>query len=40
MKTFKEKIIKVVEDINCDACGKSTTNYTDVGPDYATLESC
>jgi hypothetical protein len=40
MKTFKEKIIKAVEDINCDICGKSTTNYADIGPDYATLESC
>lgn len=40
MRTFKEKIIKAVDDVNCDACGKSTTKYPDVGPDYATLESC
>jgi hypothetical protein len=40
MRTFKEKTIQVVDDVNCDACGKSTTNYADVGPDYATLESC
>jgi hypothetical protein len=40
MKTFKEKTIKVVEDVHCDTCGKSTTNDTNVGPDYATLESC
>jgi len=26
-------------DVSCDICGKSTTNYPDVGPDYATLES-
>jgi len=39
MRTFKEKTIKVVEDVRCDACDKSTTNYNDVGPDYATLES-
>jgi hypothetical protein len=40
MKTFKEKTIKVIDDVHCDVCGKSTTNYDDVGPDYATLESC
>lgn len=37
MRTFKEKTIKVVDDVNCDACGKSTTICD--GPDYATLES-
>jgi hypothetical protein len=40
MKTFKEQLRKVVDDIHCDSCGKSTTNYSDIGPDYATLESC
>jgi hypothetical protein len=40
MKTFKEKKIRTVDDIHCDVCGKSTTNTTNVGPDYATLESC
>ena len=40
MKTFKEKKIRTVDDIRCDVCGKSTTNFVDVGPDYATLESC
>jgi hypothetical protein len=40
MRTFKEKKIKAVDDVCCDACGKSTTNYDYVGPDYATLESC
>ena len=40
MRTFKEKTIQVVEDVRCDACDKSTTNYIDIGPDYATLESC
>jgi len=40
MKTFKKKTVKVVDDVHCDCCGKSTTNYNYVGPDYATLESC
>jgi hypothetical protein len=40
MKNFTEKTIKVVHDVHCDVCGKSTTNFVDVGPDYATLESC
>ena len=40
MKTFKEKKIRTVDDVHCDVCGKSTTNTTNVGPDYATLESC
>jgi len=39
MRTFKEEIRKVLDDVSCDICGKSTTNYPDVGPDYATLES-
>jgi len=40
MKTFKEELRTVVDDVLCDCCGKST-NYTDyVGPDYASLESC
>ncbi len=40
MKTWKKKTVKVIDDVNCDCCGKSTINYHDVGPDYATLESC
>jgi hypothetical protein len=40
MKTFKEKTIRIIADIVCDACGKSTTNDINIGPDYATLESC
>jgi len=40
MKTFKKKTVKVVDDVHCDCCGKSTTNYNYVGPDYATLGSC
>jgi hypothetical protein len=41
MKTYKTKRVKFVEDVLCDCCGKSTTNYPDyIGPDYATLESC
>lgn len=41
MKTWKEKISKVVDDVLCDCCGKSTTNHADyIGPDYGTLESC
>jgi hypothetical protein len=40
MRTFKDKTIQVVDDVNCDACGKSTTNNTNIGPDYAILESC
>jgi hypothetical protein len=39
MREFKEEIRKVLSDVSCDICGKSTTNYPDVGPDYATLES-
>ena len=39
MRTFKEEVRKVIDDVNCDICGKSTTNYKEVGPDYATLES-
>ena len=39
MRTFKEEIRKVLSDVSCDICGKSTTIYKDVGPDYATLES-
>jgi hypothetical protein len=39
MRTYKEEIRKVLSDVSCDICGKSTTNYPDVGPDYATLES-
>jgi len=40
MKTFKEQLRRVVDDVSCDICGKSTTNNTNIGPDYATLESC
>lgn len=40
MKTFIEKTIKTIHDVHCDSCGKSTTNYKQVGPDFATLESC
>jgi len=40
MRTFKEEIRKVLSDVSCDICGKSTTNYKNNGPDYATLESC
>jgi hypothetical protein len=39
MRTYKEELRKVLDDVSCDICGKSTTNYPDVGPDYATLES-
>ena len=39
MRTFKEEVRKVLDDVSCDSCGKSTTIYQDVGPDYATLES-
>jgi hypothetical protein len=39
MRTFKEEVRKVLSDVSCDICGKSTTNYKEVGPDYATLES-
>jgi hypothetical protein len=38
MKIWKKKTIKVVYDVSCDCCGKSTTIADD--PDYATLESC
>jgi hypothetical protein len=40
MRTFKEEIRKVLSDVSCDICGKSTTNNINIGPDYATLESC
>jgi hypothetical protein len=39
MRTFKEEVRKVLSDVSCDICGKSTTNYKEVGPDFATLES-
>jgi hypothetical protein len=39
MREFKEEIRKVLSDVSCDICGKSTTNYKEVGPDFATLES-
>ncbi len=32
--------MRTVDDVHCDVCGKSTTNNINVGPDYATLESC
>jgi hypothetical protein len=40
MKTFKEQLRRVVDNVHCDCCGKSTTHYSEVGPDYATLECC
>lgn len=40
MKTWKKKTIKAVDDVNCDVCGKSTTHYDYIGPDYASLEAC
>jgi len=40
MKTYKEEIRKVVDDVHCDCCGNSTTKLSTVGPDYATLEAC
>ena len=40
MKTFKEQLRKVVDDVHCDVCGKNTTINTNIGPDYGTLESC
>jgi len=38
VKIWKKKTIKVVDDVRCDSCGKSTTNC--YSPDYATLEGC
>lgn len=40
MKTYKKKLTKVVDDVYCDICGKSTTILEQIGPDYATLEGC
>ena len=40
MRTYKTKPKKVIDDVVCDCCGKSTTNIEQVGPDYATLKSC
>lgn len=40
MKTYKKKTVKVVDQVLCDCCGQSTTNIEQIGPDYATLESC
>ena len=40
MKTYKKKLTKVIDQILCDCCGQSTTNIEQIGPDYATLESC
>lgn len=40
MRTFKEEIRKVLSDVSCDVCGKSTTKDESIGPDFATLEAC
>jgi hypothetical protein len=40
MKTYKKKTVKVIDQVLCDCCGQSTTNIEQIGPDYATLESC
>jgi hypothetical protein len=40
VKTYKKKTVKVVDQVLCDCCGQSTTNIEQIGPDYATLESC
>jgi hypothetical protein len=39
VRTYKDKTIKSVDTIYCDACGANTTNYDFVGPDFATLEA-
>ena len=36
MKTYKEEIRKVIDNVNCDSCGKST-NTMNMGPSWATL---
>jgi hypothetical protein len=39
MKTYKEKIIKAIDDVNCDVCGKSATTMN-MGPSWAELSAC
>ncbi len=40
MRTYKDKTIKALDTVYCDICGGSTTILEQIGPDYATLESC
>lgn len=39
MKTFRDKIIQEIDDVNCDVCGKSA-NTMDMGPSWAELGAC
>lgn len=39
MKTYKEKIVKVIDDVHCDVCGKSATTMN-IGPAWAELSAC
>lgn len=40
MIKYKKVLKKVVDDVECDICGKSTTRDSNIGPDFATLEAC
>ena len=39
MKTFKDKIVQEIDDVNCDVCGKSATTMN-MGPSWAELSAC
>jgi hypothetical protein len=39
MKTFRDKIIQEIDDVNCDICGKSATTMN-IGPAWAELGAC
>lgn len=39
MKTFRDKIIQEIDDVNCDVCGKSATTMN-MGPSWAELGAC
>ena len=39
MIKYKKILKKVVDDVLCDVCGKSTTRDENIGADFATLEA-
>lgn len=39
MRTYKQKLVKTTDDVLCDVCGKSTTKFSYVGPDFATIDA-
>lgn len=39
MKTYKEEVKKVLDDVLCDCCGQSTNTIDLVGPSWAELNA-